>query len=285
MNRLTPVWTRVHPRLFAALALPIGATALAAAVEPVPVAVALAVLVYVATLAGLMFDTFVATLVGVGLCALAIMVKRFFGTWTEAAFATSAGELLLIVLTAAAFGIAASGLRRMKQAATVKTGSGTAFGSLGLLPPEIGELRLEAEVERAAKYNRPLSLLGVTTEELEGELTPAERDAVRRAAARLVDSMLRVTDVAYAHDAGQIVLVLPETRLQDAWLLMGRLSDAVDQATFTADEGRERKALREVARVHLAAATFPQHGTTPQALLASTFRQPMPPAQETVAVQ
>lgn len=279
MNRLTPVWTRVHPRLVAALALPIIGAALAAAVERPAVAAAFAALFYAAAIAGLMLDTFVAILASIGIAALAVVMKRFFGAWTTESFVVSVAELLLLVATAAAFGVAASALRRVNRVATERSPEDAAFGSLGLLGAELGELRLTAEVERAAKYNRPLSLLGVTTEELpESGLAAEHREAIHRTVARLIDSMLRVTDVAFASGPDRVVLVLPETRLQDAWLLMARISDAVNEATFVAGPPRERKPFSDYARVHLAAATYPQHGASARALLDATFRQGAPTA-------
>lgn len=276
MNRLTPVWTKVHARLLAALAIPICGAALAAAIEPAPVAALLAILFYAAAITGLILDTYVAILVSIATAAAAVLVKRQFGVWTTETFVASVAELLLLLTTAAAFGVAASALRKINLAANEKRPSDAAFGSLGLLSGELGELRLVAEVERAAKYNRPLSILTVTTEELDPAISPEDRRSLHRAVARLIDSMLRVTDVAFAPGPARLVLILPETRLHDAWLLMARISDGVNEATFIGGGSRERKPVAAYAKVHLGAGTFPQNGTTARALLDATLRQAPP---------
>lgn len=277
MNRLTPVWTDTHFRLFAVLLFAVSATALAAAAEAPWVAALTALLVLLTAIASLCLDTFIAVFVGFASAAVIIAVKRWLGEWTPAEFYGSLAAALLMVATAASGGIAAAALRRLAQAAGAKTAAQSVFGSMGLLSAELGEIRLDSEVQRARKYNRPLALLRVAVTFRDPVALESEtKEAVSRAVARLIESMVRVIDVPFAFSADHIVVILPETRVQDAWLVMARLAEAVELATFTAGADRARHQVRDYASLGIAVASFPENGADARDLL-----RHVDPAEET----
>jgi DNA-binding NtrC family response regulator len=108
--------------------------------------------------------------------------------------------------------------------------------------------RLSAEVERATRFGRPLSLIGL---HLEGAMADVQA-AARRVAGRL-GRLERIGEYA----PGAYLVVLPETAHEDAARIAGELA-------------QEARASRVEASAR--AAAVPEHGRTPSELVAAALK-------------
>lgn len=124
---------------------------------------------------------------------------------------------------------------------------------------------LAAELDRARRYDRPFSLLFFDLDNLKaindryGHLTGSR---ALREVCRLVQHKIRASDKVFRFGGDEFVVALPETTARGAYGLAQRIRKAVKGYTFLVQESLE---------IHLTAsigiATYPQDGTTPEALL------------------
>ncbi|MDD2743689.1 MAG: diguanylate cyclase [Rhodocyclaceae bacterium] len=102
--------------------------------------------------------------------------------------------------------------------------------------------RLQAEMERAQRYQRPLSLLVIDCDNfkrINDNFGHLEGDNVLQRLAKVIGHCLRRTDSAYRYGGEEFVLILPEAEIGDAGRLAERLrQDFADQIVL-ADNGQE----------------------------------------------
>jgi len=106
-------------------------------------------------------------------------------------------------------------------------------------------------------------------------LTEAERDELRRAVVRRLESAVRITDVPFADEKGSLLAILPETGRHDAWRMLSRLADEIRTATyFVRPQGGSaaKRPVWEHADVRLGFAAFPEDGSAAADLLAASQR-------------
>lgn len=271
MSRLIPGWTRTAGLVLLAAALALMAVSTGALVQYrwLPIAIPLVVLLTFG--AGLALDPFVALVCGIGGAALIVWMRQVAGAWSGAEFLPAALQVAFVIATGAVAGMAGRHLRAHAPRGEVLTEDEElypVYGSLGLLRPDLGETRLAEEVDRARGYTRPLSILRLSTRlDTDKPVTEAQAEAIRRAVARMVEGLLRVTDVPFAYEEDCIVAILPETDQAGARWLSIRVGDAVAEATFVVRPAGTRLCISDYACVRLGTATFPRDGETAHDLL------------------
>ena len=184
---------------------------------------------------------------GLGGAALVIAARRIGGAWTPddlpLALALTAAFLFLGWLA----GAAGKQLRQRGAEAPVAAGTAPAFGSLGLLPADLAQARLDEEITRARRHRRPLTLVLLRIRITEDGLSEGARRAALRTSARLVESLLPETAVPFALAADEVGAILPETDEAGAWELLGPVVDAASRASFSVRESDERRSLVDCA--------------------------------------
>jgi diguanylate cyclase (GGDEF)-like protein len=118
---------------------------------------------------------------------------------------------------------------------------------------------LAREVERATRFNRPLSVLMLDLDffkQVNDTLGHAFGDAVLREFARRLQDCLREVDTVARYGGEEFAVVLPETATDGAGAVAARIVQAVRDEPFTA-LGRSR-----AVTVSVGVASFPQHGRT-----------------------
>lgn len=275
-NRLMQGWTKTESLVVLATAFAVLGASAANWSGGSWASVAIPVLVLLTFTAGLAFDPFVATLVGLGAAALVIWLKQLVGVWSEAELVTSALQVVLILFTAGVAGMAGRHLRAHAPRGDVLSGPEElypAFGSLGLLHPDLGEARLEEEIDRAGRYERPVAVLRLATEPTgEEPLGARVADAIERTSARVIESLLRVTDVPFAYEGDCIVALLPETDRVGAERLAERIEEALSDATFVIRPEGTRLCLADYAHIRIGIAAYPEDGRTVSDLLHTTSK-------------
>jgi two-component system cell cycle response regulator len=116
---------------------------------------------------------------------------------------------------------------------------------------------LAKEVERANRFNRPLSLLMLDLDhfkQVNDTAGHAFGDAVLREFARRLAACLRDVDVVARYGGEEFVVVLPETASEGACAVAARIVEAVRSEPFRAG-GKSRSVT-----VSVGVAAFPDHG-------------------------
>ena len=116
---------------------------------------------------------------------------------------------------------------------------------------------LTKEVERANRFNRPLSLLMLDLDhfkQVNDTAGHAFGDSVLREFARRLTACLRDVDVVARYGGEEFVVVLPETAADGACAVAARIVDAVRSEPFRAS-GKGR-----TVTVSVGVAAFPDHG-------------------------
>jgi two-component system cell cycle response regulator len=122
------------------------------------------------------------------------------------------------------------------------------------------------EVERANRFNRPLSLLMLDLDhfkQVNDTQGHAFGDAVLREFARRLSGCLREVDVVARYGGEEFVVVLPETAAEGASAVAARIVEAVRREPFRAG-GSSR-----TVTVSVGVASFPDHGRTSPELMRS----------------
>ncbi|HEX2809343.1 MAG TPA: diguanylate cyclase, partial [Kineosporiaceae bacterium] len=125
---------------------------------------------------------------------------------------------------------------------------------------------LAKEVERANRFNRPLSLLMLDLDhfkQVNDSQGHAFGDAVLREFARRLGGCLREVDVVARYGGEEFVVVLPETASEGASAVAARIVDAIRKEPFRAG-GSSR-----TVTVSVGVASFPDHGRTSSELMRS----------------
>ncbi len=118
---------------------------------------------------------------------------------------------------------------------------------------------LEAELERANRYRRPLCLVFIDLDnfkQVNDQLGHLEGDNALRFAARTLQKMLRKTDIAFRYGGDEFMLLLPEASAAEAQAIGDRMKSAFDQ--HWAEEWSCRQRC-PVVSLSVGVAEFDQH--------------------------
>lgn len=263
MNRLTPVWTDTHNRILLVVAHAALGTALVARGQDLWMSLLVVGLFFLTITVGLAFDWLIALATGL-LCAAATYVLRLPVHADGAlAFTTSAVDTFFFVTAGFVAQLAGDRTRAMESSGQTDTATLEApvFGSLGLLHHAIGQMRIEEEIERARRYERPLALARVTLDyPQDAAIDDAQRQAMVRSVARFVEGRARGTDVPFADEQGDILVILTETESDGAWRFMSRVTDAILNATFFHEPSQQTRLVRDFAMPNLSVVEYPHDG-------------------------
>ena len=94
-------------------------------------------------------------------------------------------------------------------------------------------VRLKAEVERAVRYVRPLSLIILDADHfkvINDTLGHAEGDRALRGIGRILNATVRATDTAFRYGGEEFAVLLPETGIDQALGVAERMCQAIAQA-------------------------------------------------------
>ncbi|WP_204693475.1 hypothetical protein [Geodermatophilus bullaregiensis] len=256
MRKLMSAWTEQHvPVALALVAASLtGAVAMAVAA---PYSLYGVAAVVVTAVCALFLDAFGGLVLGFATAAAVVLALRLSDRWTTASFVTDLALVLGLVASGWLTGMVSAGIhaRRVGE----DDGGGTArpaYGSLGLVTAEAAEARLDEEVMRARSHDRPLSVVVIRVTTTDPGLDVNARSSAQRAVARLVESMLRDTDVPFASPPDEFGAILPETDGATAWEALGPVLDAAARAAFTVREQDERRNLVDCAELHVGLATL-----------------------------
>lgn len=272
MRKLTSAWTDQHVPVALALVASLVAGAVTALLDQPARLLGIAALAVTALLA-LFLDSFGGIVLGVVVAAAVVFALHLAAQWTTEAFLPSLVLVLGLVAVGWLAGMVSAGIHQRRASAT-ETGDGLApaYGSLGLLPEGVALMRLEEEVARAQRYDRPLTIAVVRVVLTDPALDPVAGQAAQRAVARLVESQLRDTDVPFVLAPDELGALLPETEVTAAWDVLGPVVDAATRAAFTVREQDERRNLVECAELHVGLAALDAGVSAPGDLLSEARR-------------
>jgi GGDEF domain-containing protein len=249
MHRLISGWTEQHVPVALALVVAVLGGAVAST-APAPYSL-VGVGAMVATALGALFlDALGGLALGVVLSAGVVLSRRLGEVWTRDSFVTALTLVLGLAALGWLTGMVSAGIHRRVDREPERGEVTPAFGSLGLLTADLATARLEEEVVRARRHRRPLTVVVVRVTVGDPALPPPARAAALRAVARLVESMVRDTDVPFALGPDEVGAILPETDAPAAWDVVGPVLDAATRATFAVREQEERRRLVDVAELH-----------------------------------
>ncbi|MBA3778218.1 MAG: GGDEF domain-containing protein [Chloroflexi bacterium] len=263
----TPAWTR--PALLVAVTGLIGLVGTAAAFSENATQGLLIVLALGVTLVlGLGWDAWVGLVIGLAMSAVVIIARQVVGTWVPSGFGAAAIYTAALVGTGWSAGLAGSHLRvsRSMEAGATDELEG-AFGSLGMLPPDLALLRLDEEGARAVSYRRPLSLLVFDVTVIDPALEVDSRDDVIRAAARATETILRDVDVPFQISAERMGAILPETDATAAAVATGRILEAISRTPYIDRAQGRRRSLADAIALELAVVSLGSRFPGPDEML------------------
>ena len=263
---LTSAWTDRHLAV-ALLAAAAGLAGVLSRDEPTPFHLVAVAALVVTVVLGLLVSAFGGLVVGVVAAAVVIAVKQTVGDWNPAGFVPSLQTTLGLVVVGALAGVAGTVLRAGREVRG--GGAAAAYGSLGLLTEQAATARLDEEIARARRHRRPLAVVLIRTDITDPDLGEGTRMRAYRTVARLVESLLRETDIPFALSPDEVGAVLPETDVEGAWLLLGPLVDAATRASFTVREEDERRTLADCAELHAGLAALSDEAPRAEDLLAT----------------
>jgi GGDEF domain-containing protein len=219
-------------------------------------------------LGALFLDAFGGLVVGVAFAAAMVLSRRLTDQWTTGTFRTALVLVISLLTLGWLVGMVATGLRGRRTAEPGEDGAvAPAYGSLGLLTEDVARARLDDEVARARSHHRPLAVVVIGVYITDDGLDPMARDAAHRAVARLVETLLRDTDVPFALGPNELGAILPETSAAGAWDVVGPVLDAATRAAFTVRQQDERRSLVECAELSAGLAVMTDQLTDGRALL------------------
>jgi GGDEF domain-containing protein len=250
VERLISGWTDRHVPVALALVAAVLGGVIAMA-EPAPHHLVAVGAVVATVLMALFVDAFGGLVVGVAVAAVTVAVKQLRDEWTPRAFGTSLALVVVLTLLGWLVGMVSGGIHRSRATGDGASGAlAPAYGSLGLLTAEVALARLDEEVARARRHRRPLTVVVLRVRITDGSLDDRARTAARRTVARLVETLLRDTDVPFDLTPEEFGAILPETGGAAAWDVIGPVLDAASRAAFTVREEDERRSLVECAELH-----------------------------------
>ena len=126
----------------------------------------------------------------------------------------------------------------------------------GLLPYEVGELRLAEEVDRARLFRRPLGLLLVEMEPL-AELVPSTVDLreVYQAVTRQLVSTSLVHDIPFRVSENRVALIMPERDWERLYRDADAIAESLRTASFLDRDGRVHP-VQKYVRLYFGLGTY-----------------------------
>jgi hypothetical protein len=248
-GQLISGWTKQHARIAALVGIAVAGGALAMQ-ERWPFSLIVCATVLGTVVAALFVDGFGGIVVGMAGAAIVIAVQQAAGAWTVDDFFVSLGTTIALVAGAWLAGIVSSDLHGRATGSTDDEALSPAYGSLGLLDYDAAMARLEEEIARANAHHRPLSVAVVEMRLAGASLDDAARGSAERAVARLMETLVRETDVPFAVRPHVLGVIMPESDRVMAWEVLGRVLDAATDAAFTVRERDERLKLGDCAELH-----------------------------------
>jgi hypothetical protein len=266
-GQLISGWTKQHARIGALVGLTVAGGALAMQERsPISIVVCAAVLGTVG--AALFVDGFGGMVVGVAGAAIVIAVKEAAGAWTVDGFLVSLGTTVALVTSAWVAGMVSADLHgRTPRSSYDGEALSPAYGSLGLLDFDAAMARLEEEIARANAHHRPLSVAVVEVRLADEALDDTARGSAERAVARLMETLVRDTDVPFALRPHVLGVIMPESDRVMAWEVLGRVLDAATDAAFTVRERDERLKLGDCAELHAGIVALSRRISTAEQLI------------------
>ena len=243
----TSAWTERHTAV-SALVLVCAVASLSGLLEDPPLPAWVAVAVAVAGIGGLAVDVWGGALVGLAAAALLVAVRRATDHWSSDVFGPALVETVALVAAGALAGHAGVRLRTSSTSVTAAA-LGPVHGSLGLIDEAAATARLEEEVSRSRRHGRTVSLALVEVQVTEEELPVEGRRAAFRAVARLLEGRSEEHHVPFALAEDRFGLVLPDTGATAAWVVVGRVLEAVGTTEVTYGAGRTSRTLRDTVEV------------------------------------
>jgi diguanylate cyclase (GGDEF)-like protein/PAS domain S-box-containing protein len=135
----------------------------------------------------------------------------------------------------------------------------------GLYNRRVMEERLKGEVDRANRYDHPLSVFLLDIDhfkQINDSYGHAAGDTVLQAFSSILEQTTRKTDYLARYGGEEFVVILPETPLATAHSLAERLREQIASQRITLDE---RTTLKVTASIGIA--SFPEHTELPDELL------------------
>jgi GGDEF domain-containing protein len=233
-----------------------------------------------AFVAGLLGDAWFGIVIGLAASAGLTLTRQIQGTWLPSHFGTAAIETVAVMTTGWSAGWAGGFIRSSRGRSSDRVDAPGVFGSLGMVPWDMAQTRLQEEVARATMYGRPLSLLMLDIELMGPDLDDQSRHEVNRGVARITESRLRDTDVPFAVSAQRMGAILPETDHAAATIAVGRILEAVVDATYMDRVTGTRGSVGEVASVRVGVASLGGSVRDAAQLTAAAMETVMKPAPE-----
>ena len=281
-GRLTSGWTDRHV-VVAVAVVAAGITGVLTRAERAPFHLVVGVALVATVGLALSLNAFGGMVAGIAAAAGVIAAQQWSGAWDEDVFLGSVESTLGLVVVGGLVGMAGSRLRGREV--VDGPGPAPAYGSLGLLTAEVALSRLDEEIARARQHARPLTVVLVWTDITDQTLSEDARRRAHRTVARLVESLLRETDVPFALTTDEVGAILPETNADAAWQLVGPVMDAATRASFTVREEDQRRSLADCAELHAGLVSLSEDCADADELMAAARRsvhedEALPPGQD-----
>jgi two-component system cell cycle response regulator len=125
---------------------------------------------------------------------------------------------------------------------------------------------LEKEIERAARYSRPLSIMMIDIDNFKccndtyGHLAG---DAAMMQIAGLIKKQTRTSDFVARYGGEEFMVILPEAPIEEAGLVAERIREAIEQHSFVSEEGSPMASLS----VTIGLSAIPDHASTKKDLI------------------
>jgi diguanylate cyclase (GGDEF)-like protein len=144
-------------------------------------------------------------------------------------------------------------------------------GLTGLYNKRAMETFLEEETERSLRYGHSFTLLMLDIDYFKAvNDTHGHQagDTSLKEMSGLIQKNLRLTDKAFRYGGEEIVIMLAETRLDNAMIFAERLRSAIESNPFLVEDNNGRK-IRIGITVSMGAAGFPENGESAEGLIAA----------------
>jgi diguanylate cyclase (GGDEF)-like protein len=116
----------------------------------------------------------------------------------------------------------------------------------GLYNRRYFEERLDEEIHRSRRYDRPMSIIMIDIDffkQFNDTCGHLKGDDVLRQLSHILQDHTRETDITARYGGEEFVMILPETSLESSRMLGERIRQAVDKAVF---EGEERISAKKI---------------------------------------
>ena len=112
-------------------------------------------------------------------------------------------------------------------------------GLTGLYNRRYFEERLDEEIHRSRRYDRPMSIIMIDIDffkQFNDTCGHLKGDDVLRQLSHILQDHTRETDITARYGGEEFVMILPETSLESSRMLGERIRQAVDKAVFEGEE-------------------------------------------------